>query len=406
MPHHLPAGRPIPAPADFPVTWTHPEQARLFWVSDRIHFESPMGPLADGLVESIMLGFNTAAEQYDINLRLSFTHINTFLYASFNPAVLPPEPVLAALSAAAGSAPGLVQKVINRVANGQAGRYMARLDPVVARLAAYWNDELLPEVRQYIARWECADLRGASLAQLAALFEQSREWVRRCGEIHFLIALPEMYALSRFEELYRSLFPGASALDSMRLVQGFDNKTLENDRALWRLSRQASGLPAVRRLFETLAVADIIPALEQSAEGRSFLVELRSYLDRCGQRSSQYDAISRPSWIEDPAPALKNLKDYLGQPERDLEAERAARAAERERAIAEARAKLHGRPRELAARFEMLLTAAQAATVIHEDHNYWLDQRMLYQLRRLVVELGRRLAAAGALADARAMSSC
>src|SRR2546421_684370 len=58
------------------------------------------------------------------------------------------------------------------------------------------------------------------------------------------------------------------------------------------------------------------------------------------------------------------------------------------------------RPRALAARFETLLGAAQAATMIHEDHNYWIDQRVLYQLRRLLLELGRRLAAAGVLAEA------
>jgi len=48
-------------------------------------------------------------------------------------------------------------------------------------------------------------------------------------------------------------------------------------------------------------------------------------------------------------------------------------------------------------RFELLLAAAQAATVLLEDHTFWLECPAFYHLRRLSLELGRRLAAAGAL---------
>jgi hypothetical protein len=36
-------------------------------------------------------------------------------------------------------------------------------------------------------------------------------------------------------------------------------------------------------------------------------------------------------------------------------------------------------------------------TIVHEDHNFWIDQRCFYHVRRVIMEFGGRLAQAGAL---------
>src|SRR5207253_3142731 len=82
------------------------------------------------------------------------------------------------------------------------------------------------------------------------------------------------------------------------------------------------------------------------------------------------------------------------QPARDLEAELRERAAARERLVAERRARLQGYPQPVRAQFERLLTAAQQATVLASEHNYWIDCRGTYQVRRVLLEWGCRLAQA------------
>src|SRR5919199_2289500 len=163
-----------------------------------------------------------------------------------------------------------------------------------------------------------------------------------------------MTAISSFDDLYRDLFghagqegaPAASgepapagasgpAFGAYRLLQGFENKTVEGGRALWRLSRRALAAPAVRKVLEEAAAADVIPALEGTEDGRAFLAGLRAYLDAWGRRGDRW-GWSYPSWVEDPTPVIKNLKDYVTQPDRDLDAEMAAQVAERERLVAEA----------------------------------------------------------------------
>jgi pyruvate,water dikinase len=145
------------------------------------------------------------------------------------------------------------------------------------------------------------------------------------------------------------------------------------------------------------APAGVLAALEASAEGVAFLAELRAYLAEYGQRSNNPAELSEPSWIEDPTPVIATLREYIEQPDRDVAAERAALVAERERAIAAARARLAGYPRPVVEQWESLLRAAQQANVLSEDHAFWIDLCGLYQARRVVVEVGRRLAEAGVI---------
>jgi pyruvate,water dikinase len=271
-------------------------------------------------------------------------------------------------------------------------------DPLAVR--SYWYDDLLPEIKQHIAYFESCDLRGLSLDQMQAHFVESLKRVERMGALHMLAVLPSLFAQSRFEELYCELFEGATTLDALRLVQGFDNKTLDGDRALWQLSRAALAVPEVREALAGCAAAEVIPALESSDAGRRFIGDLRAYLNQYGQRLSSIFALTEPGWVEDPTTAIECLKAYVSCPEARSEAEQTALAAEREKAVAEARAKLAGYPQPVKTQFETLLKAAQIAAVVHEDHNYWIDQRLFYHLRRLVLEFGRRLAEAGMLETA------
>jgi pyruvate,water dikinase len=89
----------------------------------------------------------------------------------------------------------------------------------------------------------------------------------------------------------------------------------------------------------------------------------------------------------------------MAQLDRDPVAELDALAAERGRLVAEARGRLAGYPQAVLNEFEFSLKAAQQAVVVAEDHNFWIDNRSLYQLRRVLLEFGHRLAAAGAIDD-------
>lgn len=341
---------------------------------------------------------NHAAETYELPVRFDFRYINGYFYQTVIPVGAPPEPVIKLMNRIGRVAPGLVKSIENRAVGAAARKYLDRLNPVITRLGEYWDEELLPEVKEYLRYWEDFDLSGATGGELLAHLEETVDRIRRVGEIHYLIAVPLLLAMSLFEDLYRELFGDEKALDAYWLLQGFDNKTLETDRALWQLSRRALAMPEVRKVIEEHAATDVVPGLERMTESRAFLVELRVFLEQYGQRRDKL-TMEDVSWIEDPTPVIKNLKDYITQPDRDLEAELTALAEERERRVAETRERLKGYPRPVVDRFETLLKAAREATVISEDHNFWIDYRCFYQAHRVMQEVGRRFSDADVIEE-------
>jgi hypothetical protein len=364
----------ISTPPDFPVVWENPDDERLFWARDPMHFPKPVNALEDEFLIRLAqgYGFARAGEVYGMPVKMLVRRINTYLYTAAAPAVPPEE-----------------MEAVGR-------RSQEKIEEAMARLGERWRGEYLPEIQDYLRDWDRFDLRGASMSELVAHLDGTVRRFRRVWEIHFTVVLPTMVAMSMFEEFYKDLFGSDGAFDAYRLLQGLDNKTVETGRELWRLSRQALGMPEVRGVLEKSAADDVVTALEGSAEGREFLAYLDAYLDEYGQRGDLW-GISYTTWAEDPTPAIKMLKDYVARSGGGPDEELATLAAERERHLAETRERLEGYPQAVRDEFEFLLAVAQEAVVLSEDHGFWIDFNTTARVRRVVMEFGRRFAESGVI---------
>lgn len=374
-PQTPPAERAVPVP-DFPAIWDDPADAARHWTHDRWAVPGPISPLAFDLMTDVYGAFSPGAAAYALPIYMRGARINTFVYVA--------------------SCPDLVPAHVLE----QSDRSEELLQAAMEQLGELWDGEWLPEVQRHLAVLEDFDLGGSSMPALRDHLDDTIARLSRLWEIHFVLLFPMLLAISEFDELHRELMGSEGSFDSYRLLQGFDNRTVDGSRALWDLSRKALDSPRVRSVLEDSEPAGVPAALETSPEGVSFLAELRAYLAEYGQRSNDPIDLSEPSWIEDPTPVITTLREYFEQPERDVATERVALVAERERAIAATRARLAGYPRPVAEQWESLLKAAQVATVLTEDHAYWIDLCGLYQARRVIVEAGRRLTDAGAIAVA------
>src|SRR5215212_7848891 len=165
---------------------------------------------------------------------------------------------------------------------------------------------------------------------------------------------------------------------------------------LWQLSRKALHMPEVRKILEEKPAAEVPVALEESAEGREFLAELRAYLDKYGHRGDKW-GLSYPTWVEAPTPVIKMLKDYVTQPDNGPGEKLTELAAERERLLTETYERLRGYPQAVRNQFDSLLKAAQDNTILSEDHGFWIDFHAMSRVRRVLLEFGRRFAESGVL---------
>ena len=68
--HDHPAVAPLPAPANFPVTWEHPDDVRLFWALDRMHCPEPITPMSDVFIRLFCDATNATLQTYERPVRL------------------------------------------------------------------------------------------------------------------------------------------------------------------------------------------------------------------------------------------------------------------------------------------------------------------------------------------------
>ena len=373
MANQVLSGIKLPAPDDFPVVWPQAEWDTFHWTRDYEHLPDPIMPLmfsATGVMA--IASRDRVAPLYEEAIARRYDwRINHYLYM----AVIPFQ--------------GMSDEVEARMK-----RNRERLLAITLRLNEVWEKEWKPALEAHWDFWREFDLEGADDAALAAHTEESIQRGSHLYEIHFRMGAPMWFALDEFVTCYCDLFPEKSELDAHRLLQGFDNKTLEIGRALWRLSRLARAEEAVYQILLERPAQEVAAALHTFAEGRAFWQEVWAFLETYGHRANLWDWC-RPTWYDDPTPVINSLKTCVVQPDRDLVAEQAETVALREAAIADARAALIGYPAPVVARFEQLLKAAQIALVLTENHAYYIDFNGFGWIHRIFHEWGGRFARAG-----------
>jgi phosphohistidine swiveling domain-containing protein len=366
---------PLPIPASFPVQWPDPAMESLYWTWDQVHFPHPVTPLTATLeTPAFTEGASRGLQAISIPLNFRQLSANGYVYLCME-----------FLEETTEFPPPWWPRV--------EAEFLRRLPT----LTQTWEQEYLPEVQAANRRLLDFDSGGASPPELLAFIDETRRLRARMWDLHMQVVIPVTGAASRFAEVYEQLLGKPSGNEPYLLLQGFENKTVESGKALWRLSRRALAAPAVAKLIAETPVAELPDALQGTAGGRAFWEELQRYLDEYGWRSDAFE-LSDPAWAEDPAILLATLQDFLDAPDDADPAlkERLCRE-ERERLTQETLARLDGH--EAKPIFQMLLGVAQQYLPIQENHNFYIDQMNTVLTRRPLLELGRRLAAAGAVAD-------
>lgn len=113
-------GARIPTPPDFPVRWEKPEDERMLWTPDLVHFPDPMTPLAFEVLYEFFHRINYAAETYELPIRFDARYVNGYFYQTVIPVGAPPEPVIRLMNRIGRVAPGLVKSIENRAVGAAA----------------------------------------------------------------------------------------------------------------------------------------------------------------------------------------------------------------------------------------------------------------------------------------------
>jgi pyruvate,water dikinase len=255
-------------------------------------------------------------------------------------------------------------------------------------------------VKEMLGRYEelkSLDVDKATNIELLDNFEQTIDTCRRMWEIHMYMMYGTYTAYILFENMCRDL---AGIDDTSPLfhhvVSGFDNKVFQVDKRLWEFSKRA----ADDGLGDTVTGNEpekIRESLESSPNGQAYMKDFMEFMNEDGWRMQRMSEINLPTWVEDPAPALGMVKQFLQKGGGfNLDEERQKLGEKRVEAEKELLGKV---PAEQKGWFEQLMRLAQKSGIFSEEHDHYLDLYTHAMMRRSALGLGRRFKELGALDD-------
>jgi pyruvate,water dikinase len=257
--------------------------------------------------------------------------------------------------------------------------------------AAYWRDNALPSYLATVQRWKGIDPARASDEEL---LQGVRSLAYADAEYWFATAM--VIGAAKITDALLDWFLADAApgrgLTSGRYLRGFPSKTLEAEAALLALAGRIRDSDTLRAVVDTTPAASLRDALSGSAEGQALLDAFDGYLDHYGHQIYNLD-FAVPTQADDPLPLLLRLKALARGPARDIEAHRRAMARERDQAVERTARSFDPIRRRV---FRRLTGWAQRYGPYREEALFYIGAGWP-ALRRLALQLGGRLAAAGAL---------
>jgi len=353
-----------------------PEEIEGAWDWDKIHAPRPLTPLAGSTVVMAMgEGFTIAQHEFGSPLALKCRTVNYYFYATFAP-----------------------EEGFAHTGEADVARYVEELDRLAARTGERWVSEWEPALQPILQRARTDDYRSMTDGQLAQELETQLANLVYYWTIHGWINL-SLVPATALAEFYNAEVQPEDKNEAWQLMQGYETKSVETSKGLWRLSRMVKASPMLASVFEGGSPKSILAALENLSEGRAFLSKLLHFLDDYGWRSDGIYEIGDPTWREDPAIPLNTIQGYLGLSEDSNPELTLGRSTKRrEELVAKAQAKLAGDAAKLR-RFGELMEAAKYNLRVTEDHSFWIDQMGIAAFRRFCLDLGHRLAERGVLSQ-------
>ena len=254
---------------------------------------------------------------------------------------------------------------------------------------AYWREQALPSYLTKIERWKAVGLADAPDERL---LDGVRELALADARYWFACAL--MIARAKITDalLGRFLTMAARGLSSGMFLRGFRSPTVDAETELEGLAGQVRASEELQALVAAAPAADLPEALRRTPVGRAWLDAFSRYLDRYGHQVYNLDFVV-PTQADDPLPVLLSLKAMTQRSGRDPRARQHSIVAERDTLVEETARSLDPLRRRL---FRLLLGWAQRFGPDREQALFYMGAGWP-TLRRLALELGRRLTESGSL---------
>jgi pyruvate,water dikinase len=268
---------------------------------------------------------------------------------------------------------------------------VASWSPLLNAAVPHWRDAALPAYRATVRHWQQLAPAGATSAELLA---GVRDLAGADATYWYACALVMAVAKTTDALLDRFLavaLPGRG-LTSGHFLRGYPSPTLDAAADLESIAACIRASSMLSTLVVETAAERLPAALAGRTEGQAVLAALQAYLARYGHQVYNLDFVE-PTQADNPRPVLLSLQALVQHPARSLREHQAALVRERDALVGTVVQTLDPLRRAI---FRRLLGWAQRYGPYREQALFAMGSAWPV-LRRLALELGRRLVQAGVL---------
>jgi pyruvate,water dikinase len=264
-----------------------------------------------------------------------------------------------------------------------------------------WADEAHPRYASVTNEWTGRDLAATpALELLAGAHRVVEAAASYYVSVQLVLAVANL-SEAIFTSVYNRLIKRKSGPPALTFLLGFDSTPIRAEKSLYDLAMWARSEDELAGYLARACGKDIAAAYESPSapiagveSWREFSGRFTEHLNRFGHTVYDLD-FARSVPAEAPAPLLETLKYFVAGQGRNPYQRQAAATAAREQAAESLLARLSGLRLRL---FQRVLGWAQRSAPLREDA--LADVGLGWPvLRRILREAGRRMAAAGAIAE-------
>ena len=377
----------------FPVEWTSETDKDLFWVYDDLHCPHPLSPMYED-IGGWWLSCDHMFRRFGTPFATDWIakNVNGYLYTAAIPAeaglkvkaleygfeitpVIPDDPEYAA----------------------KIGTYLGAVLPTYGlQFVNWWRDRLVPEMDRNFAYLEgMLDKQDElNLMELACLFEDAIDIHDRHWKIHWMLNFAQLSATLNLRAVMEKTHGKIDEVLLGRLQNSARDRNWDSIEALWKMKEEAKADPELATIFRADTADEIIGALKASERGRRFIDErVVPYQKEYGWHAVWSHEFIFPTVREQMEPVIELIRGYIAT-DYDYPTTIAKLAADIASAAAEILQGLEGEAlEEMRAANEINLRMAP----LTPDHHFYIDQGANAHVRLVLMAIGKKLVAAGAL---------
>ncbi|HEY5277840.1 MAG TPA: PEP-utilizing enzyme [Coriobacteriia bacterium] len=377
----------------FPVTWTSETEKLLFWVYDDLHCPHPLSPMYEDIggwwlsCDHMFRRFGTPFATDWI-----YKNVNGYLYTAAIPAEaglkVETQEYNFAITPVVPEDPDYAAKI---------GTYLGAVLPTYGlEFVNWWRDRLVPEMDRNFAYLEgMLDKQDQlSLMELACLLEDAIDVHDRHWKIHWMLNFAQLSATLNLRAVMEKTHGKINEQLLGRLQNSAKDRNWDSIEALWKMKEEAKADPELAAIFKADTAGEIIVGLKASQRGRRFIDErVAPYQKEYGWHAVWSHEFIFPNVVEVMEPVIELVRGYI-ETNYDYPKTIAVLAADIKAAAAEILEGLEGEAlEEMRAANDINLRMAP----LTPDHHFYIDQGANAHVRQVLLAIGRKLVAAGAL---------